>query len=31
VPGSPAWRAAAIHCGRSWPVRSVIMAANPRI
>jgi hypothetical protein len=30
MPGRPASRAAAIHCGRSWPVSSVIMVANAR-
>jgi hypothetical protein len=30
MPGSPASRAVAIHCGRSWPVSSVIMVANAR-
>ncbi len=30
MPGSSASQAAAIHCGRSWPASSVIMAAKPR-
>ena len=30
MPGRPASRAAAIHCGRSWPVSLVIMVANAR-
>jgi len=30
MPGRPASRAAAIHCGRCWPVRPVIVAANAR-
>lgn len=31
MPGGPASRAPLIHCGRSWPVSWVSMAANARI